>query len=88
VTQHYLKFESGDEVLIDIGGWGILVKLDDAATPRWYDAAYVKIRYGATGAPLPELYPADMVVQKGDAKRTIEQADAVRIWRHRKYPRT
>lgn len=87
MSRHYVELKPGGEVMIDIGGWGVLAKLDDHDPPRWYDVAYIKIEYGPGGEKIPTLVPADMVVAKGKKEELTKAAEVVRIWRHQKYPR-
>lgn len=78
----WVEVEGGDEVLIDLGGFGIAVWLDD--DEQWYDEEYVGIEYDENGDPDPYMIPADVYVLDKDGKEhKIEQAQRVRIYRHR-----
>lgn len=69
--------QPGDELYIDLGQYGLLVKVD--ASGRWYDVEYIINHNGKL-----YRYPADMVVRRFvDNKECYNQkADTVRIWRH------
>lgn len=78
--RHYQKVDGGDSVLIDLGGYGILAKLDDKK--KWYDVCYVTVKYDNAGAAIPSLLPADMLIDDGTKETFVKQAKAIRIWRH------
>jgi len=88
MTQHYLRVEGGDTVLIDLGGYGLEVSLDP--NRLFYDEIYVGIDYDEqTQSAVSRLIPADVVVLEGDPYQpeqmkptTVKQATAVRIYRH------
>ena len=79
--RHYLPVGSGDEVLVDLGGYGIVAKIDK--NKRWYDISYVGIDYEGPdkNKAKPYLLPADMVVL-GREEILSPLATSVRIWRH------
>jgi hypothetical protein len=76
--KHYLQVGGGDEVLVDLGNYGIVIKLD--RNKRWYDIRYVGIDH-VGGRAKPYHLPADMVVL-GREEILSPLADSVRIWRH------
>lgn len=80
--KHYVKVDGGDEVLIDLGGYGILTRLD--SNNRWYLIDYVGIEYDGPEGQVarPDHIPADMKIMKGGMPTMVEQADTVKIWRH------
>lgn len=81
MSNHYLKVKGGDSVLIDLGGYGIVAQLDAAG--KFYDIDYVKVGY-RDGESFPENLPADMIVTRWPKDRQlVEQANRVRIWRHK-----
>ncbi len=78
---YHVSVKGGDRVLVDLGGFGVLLHLDNGG--EFYDAEYVKIQYGK-GGPKPSNLPADMIVTRwGDKKLKFPQANSVRIWRHK-----
>ncbi len=80
MSAHYLKVQGDDTLLVDLGGYGVLLHLD--GQKRFYDTEYVKIVYKGE-EPRAIHLPADMIVSRFDGKRVkLPQADAVRIWRH------
>lgn len=80
---HYVRVRGGDDVLIDLGGWGLWVVLEPRKS--LYDVYYVKISR-TTKKPV-RLVPADMVLDrhKPGARQHIvlKGADSVSIHRHR-----
>ena len=81
---HYARVRGGDEVLIDLGGYGLEITVaDDEAH---YDVRYVTLEYvreGGESVAKPTMLPADLVVTKtGDLDLHIPKGEAVRIWRH------
>jgi len=81
MSKFHVKVKGGDEILIDLGSYGIEIFLDKQK--QWYDIRYVTIDYNRAGNPKPNLLPADMIVSKsGTPPLTVKQADCVRIFRH------
>ena len=87
MKRHYVMVKGGDEVLIDLGSYGIFAKLDKKG--NFYDITYVGIKYDSAGNPLNiNAIPADMVfVNQRDEGLLVDQAKAVRIWRHKQLKR-
>ena len=77
--KHYLEAHGGDDILIDIGDFGVYLHIPKQEA--WYDIEYVKIDYKGDDAVTTPIL-ADMVVTRGKDETTVKQADKVRIWRH------
>ena len=77
--KHYQRAGGGDEILVDLGNYGLHICLD--SRKRWYDIEYVEIGYKDSRAT-PRVLPADMVVRGKGREHLVLQADSVRIWRH------
>lgn len=81
MQRHYITVGGGDKLVIDLGGYGLLIDLDPKK--RYYDIEYIIIKYDERGIQIIHL-PADMIVDSEDEQVEVEQADNVRIWRHEK----
>ena len=80
MSEHYLPLSPGDNVLIDLGGYGLEVHLDEQG--RWYDVDYVGIKLEG-GDAVPAKMQADVVVTAPTGvKHVCRQARRVRVWRH------
>jgi hypothetical protein len=75
----YIEIDGGNKLLLDLGGYGLVIKVDE--NNEWYDVRYVIVEY-RNGMAVPRPIPAEMEVFKGRGKKMTEQADMVRIWRH------
>lgn len=82
--KRYLKIRPGDEVLLDLGGFGVYLRADPRV--RYYDAKYVLIGPKRNA----KVVPADMELTSPYCQRQrihegfTKGATNVRIYRHRR----
>jgi len=76
----HIEADKGDKVLIDIGGYGLLVKIDERG--RLYDIEHVRVTYNNMGGVRRSRPMQVNAVVRNDAEEFLfKKADSLRIWK-------